>query len=39
MVLTNKQKYNKKYGFPLDKPNSKKSISKKQDKSLFEKLF
>lgn len=28
MVLTNKQKFNKKYGFNLDAPHSKKEISK-----------
>ena len=28
MVLTNKQKFNKKYGFPKDAPHSKKEISK-----------
>jgi len=28
MTLTNKQKFNKKYGFPKDAPHSKKEISK-----------
>ena len=28
MLLTNKQKFNKKYKFPLDKPHSKDDISK-----------
>jgi len=34
MVLTNKNKYNKRYGQPLDKPNSKASISKKTGISM-----
>jgi len=34
MVLTNKNKYNKRYGQPLDKPNSKKDISKKTGISM-----
>ncbi len=34
MVTTNKMKYNKRYGQPLDKPNSKASISKKTGISM-----
>ncbi len=34
MVTTNKNKYNKRYGQPLDKPNSKASISKKTGISM-----
>ncbi len=34
MVVTNKNKYNKRYGQPLDKPNSKASISKKTGISM-----
>ncbi len=34
MVLTNKQKYNKKYGFPKEQSHSKKDISKKTGISM-----
>lgn len=41
MVVTNKQKYNKKYGQPLDTPNGKSKISKQTGipKSILDKVW
>ena len=41
MVTTNKMKYNKRYGQPLDKPNSKKDISRKTgiSMSILDKVY